>query len=93
MHLIHDERIITEALQRLNEDHLPRALSLKKKVDNGETLNDFDLNFLGRVYNDARDLTGIVGRHSEYQDLMSKMIGLCDGIRKKATENEKAKRF
>jgi hypothetical protein len=39
------------------------------------------------------DLTGIVGPHREYQDLMSKVIGLCDGSRKKATENEKAKRF
>ncbi len=45
VHLIHDERIIAGVLQRLNEDHLPRALSLKKKVDNGQTLNDFDLNF------------------------------------------------
>ncbi len=93
MHLIHDAGIIAGTLQRLNKDHLPRAFSLKKKVDNGNTLSDFDLNFLGRVYNDAMDLTGIVGPHREYQDLMSKMIGLCDGIRKKATENEKAKCF
>ena len=87
-----DAGIIGRALQRLNKDHLPRAFSLKKKVDNGDTLSDFDLNFLGRDYNDAMDLTGIVGPHREYQDLMSKMIGLCDGIRKKATENEKANR-
>jgi hypothetical protein len=44
-HLIHDAGIIAGALPRLNKDHLPKALSLKKKVDNGQTLDDFDLNF------------------------------------------------
>jgi hypothetical protein len=91
-HLIHDAGIIAGALQRLNKDPLPRALSLKKKVDSGETLNDLDPNFPGRACNDAMDMTGMVGRHQVCQDLISKMIGLCDGIRKKATENEKANR-
>jgi hypothetical protein len=71
-HLIHDAEIIAGALQRLNKEHLPRALSLKKKVGNGETLNDLDLNFPGRACNNAMDLTGIVGRHQECQEFKAR---------------------
>jgi hypothetical protein len=64
----------------------------RKKSTTAKHSIDIELNFPGRACNDATDLTGIVGRHQECQDLISKMIGLCDGIRKKATENEKANR-
>jgi len=83
-----DAGIIAAALQRLNNFRLPRALLLKEKVDSGEPLNDFDRNFLRRVDQDAIKLAGIVERHPEYQELRSKMIVLCDSIRKKAAENE-----
>ncbi len=83
-----DALIIAGALKRLNEFRLPRALSLKKKVDGGEVLDDFDLQFLQRALNDARDLNPILERNPEYLKLRDKAVGLCDQILKKSAENE-----
>jgi hypothetical protein len=69
-----DALIIAGALKRLNEFRLPRALSLKKKVDGGEVLDDFDLQFLQRALNDARDLNPILERNPEYLKLRDKGV-------------------
>jgi hypothetical protein len=83
-----DALIIAGALKKLNEFRLPRALSLKKKVDSGEVLDDFDLKFLQRALNDARDLNPILERNPKYLKLRDKAVGLCDQILKKSAENE-----
>ncbi len=83
-----DALIIVGALKRLNEFSLPRALSLKKKVDSGEVLDDFDLKFLRRALNNARDLNRILERNPEYLNLRDKAVGLCYQILKKSAENE-----
>ena len=83
-----DALIIAGALKRLTEFRLPRALSLKKKVDSGEVLDDFDLKFLQRVLKDARALNPILERNLEYLKLRDKGVGLCDQILKKSAENE-----
>lgn len=83
-----DALIIAGALKRLTEFRLPRVLSLKKKVDSGEVLDDFDLKFLQRALNDARALNPILERNPEYLQLRDKAVGLCDQILKKSAENE-----
>ncbi len=83
-----DALIIAAALKRLNEFRLPRALSLKKKVDSGEILDDYDLKFLQRVLKDARAINPILERNPEYLKLRDKGVGLCDQILKKSAENE-----
>ena len=84
-----DTFVIASALNRLNDVHLPRALSLKRKVDDGRVLNDHDLKFLRRVLSAVSDMNTIVERNPEYSELRSKMVGLCDEIRKKSANNEK----
>ena len=83
-----DALIVAAALQRLIKFRLPRALSLKKKVDSGELMNDFDLNFLRRSLDDARDLNPILERNPDYLGLRDKAVGLCEQILKKNADNE-----
>ena len=83
-----DTLIITAALKRLNEFRLPRAISLKKKVDGGEVLNDVDLNFLRRALDDAREMSPILERNPEYLELRDKAIGLCEQILQRNAENQ-----
>ena len=83
-----DALIIAAALKRLNEFRLPRMLSLKKKVDGGDVLDDYDLDFLRRALNDARDLNPILERNPQYLELRDKAVGLCEQILKQSGENQ-----
>ena len=83
-----DKLIIFAALKRLNEFRLPRAMSLKKKVDSGEVLSDIDLNFLKRTLDGARDMDPILARNPEYLGLRDKALGLCRQILEQSAENQ-----
>jgi hypothetical protein len=77
-------------LERLNDWRLPRALDLKQRVDAGEKLNDHDLKFLQRVFEDANQAKSLVASHKELQPLVNQLIGLYSHITQTALENEKA---
>ena len=85
-----DAGVIQVLAEQLENKRLPRALSLKEKVDGGETLDDSDIAFLERVFEDASAVGTLVDRHPEWQDLAAKMIQLYKEITDKALENEKA---
>lgn len=84
-----DAGIIQVLLKRLESQQLPRALSLKKKVDRGEPLNDYDIKFLQQVFADAEYIRPFVIRNPEYQNLLSRVIHLYKEITDKALENER----
>ena len=86
-----DAGVIQVLAEQLESKRLPRALSLKEKVDRGETLDELDIEFLEGVFEDARSVSTLVDRHPEWQDLAAKMIQLYKEITDKALENEKAK--
>ena len=83
-----DALIIAAALNRLTKENLPRTMSLKKKVDGGEILSEYDLKFLHRILDNTEDLNAIVERNPEYRELRAKGVGLVHDILAKSAENE-----
>lgn len=87
-----DLGVITVLLQRMNDFRLPRSLDIKKKVDNGEVLDEFDIKFLEEVFQDADAARPYIAHHPELNDLVSKIVGLYKEITDKALANEQNKK-
>lgn len=86
-----DAGLVTALIDRFEKIRLPKALELKEKVDNGETLNDIDIAFLDEVFADAGKLKPLLDRHSEYHKLVGQAMSLYQDITEKALQNEKNK--
>ncbi len=84
-----DAGVIAVLLERFNEQRAPRALALKEKVDQGETLSDADLAYLERIFSDFSAVGPLVNRNPEYKPLVANVINLYKEITDKALENEK----
>jgi len=85
-----DAGIIQVLAERLETQRLPRALSIKEKVDRGEPLIDLDIDFLGELFQDAQQIQPLLDRHPEWQSLAAQMMHLYKEITDKALENENA---
>jgi len=82
-----DIGIIEVVIERLEKQRLPRLLALKDKVDNGESLDDYELDFLEHSIVDARELIPVIDRNPEYQPLAAQVIQLYKDISDKALQN------
>ena len=78
-------------LQRLNEFRLPKALDLKKKMERGEKLDRYDIEFLEEVLADASNARSLISKHPELQPLVGKLMGLYSEITTQALANEQKK--
>jgi hypothetical protein len=85
-----DDGLIYVLMERFEKIRLPRALSLKEKVDGGGTLDDYDVAFLEEVFSDSNKIKPLLDRHPEYQELAARIVGLYKDITEKALENEKS---
>jgi hypothetical protein len=83
-----DDGLLFVLVERLEKFRLPRALSLKEKVDGGAVLDDYDLAFLEEVFNDSNQVKPLLDRHPEYHELATRVITLYKEITEKALENE-----
>ena len=80
--------IIQVLATRLETQRLPRALALKKKVDQGERLNDLDIAFLEEVFIDAERIKPLLDQNPKWHDVFIQVTGLYKDIMSKATDNE-----
>ena len=85
-----DAGLIQVLAERLEKQRLPRILDLIEMVERGETLNEFEIQFLEDVFNDTQGVHSLIDRHPEWQDLIAKLFHLYKEITDKALENEKA---
>ena len=83
-----DAGVIVALLERFRKERYPRVLALKQKVDAGERLSDFDLEYLEHVLADARQLQPLLDRHPEQHPLVAVAFSLYEEITKRALENE-----
>jgi len=88
---IREAGTIQVLLQRLNDFRLPKALDLKKKVDRGEKLDSYDIDFLETVLADATKAQELVAKHPEFKSLVGMLMTLYGEITTKALENEQRK--
>jgi len=84
-----DKGVIFVLLERFNKQRLPRALALKKKVESGELLNDYDHNLIEEVLKDTSQISSLIERNPEYKDLAARVINLWNEIIEKDIENQK----
>lgn len=87
--MTNDAGVIQVLLDRFNNQRFPRAVELKAKVDSGQGLEPFEVDYLGDVLNDIHAIKGLVARHPEYQALVVKGMQLYAEIAEKALANEK----
>lgn len=84
-----DAGILAMIVQRMEKQRLPRALELKARVDQGERLEDGDIDFLDKTLSDCHESKYLLARHPEYQELAGRMMQLYEEITTRALENEK----
>ncbi len=81
--------VLSVLIQRLESQRLPRLLEIKKSVDEGVCLSDYDLHFLQEVLTDAQNVAPMVANHPELGVLASKLTTLYREITETALANEK----
>ncbi len=84
-----DEIVIAALIKRFTEQRLPRAMDLKRKVEEGKKLENTEVDFLNTVLNDAKYVLRYSDKYPQYQELVTKGIQLYTEITEKALENEK----
>lgn len=83
--------VILSLIEEFEKHRLPRLFRLKEKVDNGEVINDVDIDFLCKVIEDANRTMPMTVTNPELHEFCLTVTHLYREICDKAMENEKKK--
>lgn len=84
-----DKVVIEALLERFQKQRLARILDIKDKVDLGNKLDKYDLEFLEEVFNDTRENEHYIEvADDEFKMICSKVISLYKEITLKALAKE-----
>jgi hypothetical protein len=84
-----DLGIAMTLLDRLTQDTLPKAFAIKERLDRGERLDHWDIDFLDDLFKRAEQVKPLVDRHPEYQEVYARVVHLYKQITEQAVLNEK----
>ena len=76
----HEDGTIQVLLDRLTKYRLPRTVALKDRIDAGGLLEDSDIEFLKRVFEDAASAKSIIKNHPELHELSGRLTSLYSDI-------------
>jgi hypothetical protein len=79
-------------LQRLVDQRLPRLLEMEGRVDRGELLTEFDIDYLEGALRDAQHNQRYSEHFPEYAGIIDKVAGLYKHITSKALENQRGRK-
>jgi hypothetical protein len=85
-----DLGVATVILTRFTEETLPKALEIKGRLDQGERLDHWDIEFLEELFKRAEEIRPLIERHPEYQEIYAKAVHLYKEITDRAVSNENA---
>jgi hypothetical protein len=80
--------IVTVWLRRVSHRRLPRLKRIKRAVDSGARLNNYQITFLGKVFKDMQDALPYFDTHPEMQEMAARMVSLYHDITEQAMKNE-----
>ncbi|WP_031436685.1 hypothetical protein [Methylobacter tundripaludum] len=80
--------VITVFVEQLQEQSIPQALAMKKRIEDGESLNEIEEMHLEEQLNDAISMIPLLKHHPEYQKLTTELASLYNEISGLALKNE-----
>ena len=80
--------VIRALVERFERQRLPRLLDLRKRVDQGEVINELDIQFLEQIFRESQQSKRLMDRHPEWHRFCSEVIHLYKEIMEKAVKNE-----
>lgn len=83
-----DAGLIQVLVERLERQRLPEILKLKEKVDQGERLNNIEIEALEEILGNLDNIKPLLDRHPEWQPLAGRVASLYSHITTRALENE-----
>jgi len=81
--------VATVLLEKFAEETLPKALEIKARLDGGERLDHWDIEFLETLFKRAEQIRPTIDRHPEYQGIYAQAVHLYKEIMDQAVLNEK----
>ncbi len=83
-----DRGIYMAILLRFEKYTLPRTIEIKEKVEQGEKLEDYDIDFLKKVLSNIQRYKYLIDKNPEFYDIESRAIWMYTQIIDLALKNE-----